>query len=201
MTLECLGVATSGARAHCCVKDAHSNLKQRILPARVRVERYNAAMSKLTHLNAAGEASMVDVSDKPGTRRRAVARGILRMAPETLREIVRSGVPKGDVIAVARVAGIQAAKKCADLIPLCHPLPLSRVTVDFSPIDEDGLEVVAECVVTGPTGVEMEALTAVSVAALTVYDMCKAMDRGMVIESVCLVSKEGGRSGTWERAP
>ncbi|NIP16704.1 MAG: cyclic pyranopterin monophosphate synthase MoaC [Pseudomonadales bacterium] len=158
-------------------------------------------MSKLTHLNEAGEASMVDVSGKSQTRRRAVARGVVRMAPQTLREILQAGVPKGDVIAVARVAGIQAAKRCSDLIPLCHPLPLSKVTLEFSPVDEDGLEVTAECVVTGPTGVEMEALTAVSVAALTVYDMCKAVDRGMVIESVCLVSKEGGRSGTWERTP
>ncbi len=169
------------------------------MPARLAVGRYNVLMSKLTHVNAAGEASMVDVSGKSETRRRAVARGILRMAPETLREILQSGVPKGDVVAVARVAGIQAAKRCSDLIPLCHPLPLSKVTVDFNAVDEDGLEVMAECVVTGQTGVEMEALTAVSVAALTVYDMCKAMDRGMVIESVCLVSKEGGRSGTWER--
>jgi cyclic pyranopterin phosphate synthase len=199
--LVCLGSATSGVHAHCCVKGGHSTSKDGFLPARRPVERYNAPMSKLTHLNAAGEASMVDVSGKSETRRRAVARGILRMAPETLREILQSGVPKGDVIAVARVAGIQAAKRCSDLIPLCHPLPLSKVTLEFSPVDEDGLEIVAECVVTGQTGVEMEALTAVSVAALTVYDMCKAMDRGMVIESVCLVSKEGGRSGTWERTP
>ena len=170
------------------------------MPAWLADGRYNVPMSKLTHVNAAGEASMVDVSGKSETRRRAVARGILRMAPETRREILQSGVPKGDVVAVARVAGIQAAKRCSDLIPLCHPLPLSKVTVDFNAVDEDGLEVMAECVVTGQTGVEMEALTAVSVAALTIYDMCKAVDRGMRITDVGLLSKSGGKSGEWQRS-
>ncbi len=156
-------------------------------------------MTKLSHLNEAGEANMVDVSAKEETRRTAVAEGRIRMAPATLREILGHGTPKGDVLAVARVAGIQGAKRCADLIPLCHPLPLSKVTVEFSAEGEDCLQVRAECRVTGRTGVEMEALTAVSVAALTVYDMCKALDKGMVIEQVRLVHKAGGRSGTWNR--
>ena len=142
---------------------------------------------------------MVDVSTKADTDRIAVARGVVRMNSTTLNEIVDNGIPKGDVLGVARVAGIQAAKRCADLIPLCHPLPLSRVSVDFTALDEASLEITATCKVTGKTGVEMEALTAVSVAALTVYDMCKAMDKSMIIESVCLQRKEGGKSGLWER--
>jgi cyclic pyranopterin phosphate synthase len=157
-------------------------------------------MAKLSHVNEAGEANMVDVSGKAETRRTAVARGRVRMSAATLREIVENGVPKGDVLAVARVAGIQGAKRCADLIPLCHPLPLSRVSIRFEPIADDCLEITAECRVTGKTGVEMEALTAVSVAALTVYDMCKAMDKAMTIESIGLLRKEGGKSGRWERA-
>jgi cyclic pyranopterin monophosphate synthase len=154
-------------------------------------------MSKLTHLNEAGEAHMVDVSGKTDTVRVAVAEGRLRMAPATLRQILEHGSAKGDVLAVARVAGIQGAKRCADLIPLCHPLPLSRVAVDFEADGGDALRITAECRVTGKTGVEMEALTAVSVAALTVYDMCKAIDRGMVVEHIRLLRKEGGRSGVW----
>lgn len=142
---------------------------------------------------------MVDVSSKADNARIAVAEGRVRMAPETLREIVEHGVPKGDVLAVARIAGIQGAKRCADLIPLCHPLPLSQVRVDFTAESDGCLRIEAECRVTGKTGVEMEALTAVSVAALTVYDMCKAMDKGMVIEQVRLLRKEGGKSGTWVR--
>ena len=142
---------------------------------------------------------MVDVSDKSESRRMAVAEGLIRMAPDTLREILEQGVPKGDVLAVARVAGIQAAKRCSDLIPLCHPLPITKVTVDFQATGEDSILVQAEVRVSGKTGVEMEALTAVSVAALTVYDMCKAMDKGMVIERICLLHKAGGRSGTWSR--
>ena len=156
-------------------------------------------MSKLSHINDAGAAEMVDVSSKAQSKRRAVARGVVHMQPGTLQEILDHGVPKGDVLAVARVAGIQAAKRCADLIPLCHPLPLSKVTVDFEALDAGCLEISAECRVSGPTGVEMEALTAVSVAALTVYDMCKALDKAMVIDGVCLVTKEGGKSGTWTR--
>ena len=142
---------------------------------------------------------MVDVAGKPETQRRAVARGMLHMASATLNEILEQGVAKGDVLAVARVAGIQGAKRCSDLIPLCHPLPISKVAVDFAAVGNDRLEIRAECRVQGQTGVEMEALTAVSIAALTVYDMCKAMDKGMVIETVELVRKEGGKSGTWER--
>jgi cyclic pyranopterin monophosphate synthase len=154
-------------------------------------------MSKLTHLNEAGEAHMVDVSAKADTVRVALARGTIRMAPQTLAQILEHGSAKGDVLAVARVAGIQGAKRCADLIPLCHPLALSRVSVDIRADGDDALAITAECRVTGKTGVEMEALTAVSVAALTVYDMCKAIDRGMVIEEIRLMRKEGGRTGTW----
>lgn len=156
-------------------------------------------MSQLSHQNDAGEANMVDVSGKAESSRIAVAEGRVRMRPETLREILEHGVAKGDVLAVARVAGIQGAKRCADLIPLCHPLPLSRVGVEFAAEGESCLHIRAECRVTGRTGVEMEALTAVSIAALTVYDMCKAIDKGMVIEQVQLVSKEGGKSGPWRR--
>jgi cyclic pyranopterin phosphate synthase len=159
------------------------------------------AMSKLSHVNEAGEANMVDVSAKTETLRIAVASGRIRMAPATLAEIFDNGVPKGDVLAVARVAGIQGAKRCADLIPLCHPLALSKVSVSFAALGEDCLEITVECRVSGPTGVEMEALTGVSVAALTVYDMCKALDRAMTIESVQLLRKEGGKSGTWQRSP
>lgn len=142
---------------------------------------------------------MVDVSAKAETHRKAIASGVVRMLPTTLQEILDKGLAKGDVLAVARVAGIQGAKRCADLIPLCHPLPLDKVSVEFAAIDEQTLEITATCLVTGKTGVEMEALTAVSIAALTVYDMCKALDKGMVIGSVCLQSKEGGKSGPWKR--
>jgi len=158
-------------------------------------------MSRLTHLNDSGEANMVDVSGKSDTRRVAVATGLVRMSPATLREIIEGGLPKGDVLAVARIAGIQGAKRCSDLIPLCHPLPLDKVTVGFEATGPDCLEIRAECRVTGRTGVEMEALTAVSVAALTIYDMCKAIDKGMVIEAIRLERKEGGKSGTWTREP
>lgn len=156
--------------------------------------------SPLSHLNERGEANMVDVSGKAESRRVAVAAGVVRMQHDTLRQILEAGMPKGDVLAVARVAGIQGAKRCADLIPLCHPLALAKVQVDFEELDGSRLGIRAAVTVTGRTGVEMEALTAVSVAALTVYDMCKAMDKGMVIESICLESKSGGRSGDWRRA-
>jgi cyclic pyranopterin phosphate synthase len=155
---------------------------------------------ELTHLDADGRPRMVDVSGKDETRRRAVAEGAIRMAPETLSAIVRGGSPKGDVLQVARIAGIQAGKRSGDLIPLCHLLPGASLSVE---IEEDpdlpGLRVRAEASIRGQTGVEMEALTAASVALLTVYDMAKAMDRGMVLEGIRLVSKEGGRSGKWER--
>ncbi len=142
---------------------------------------------------------MVDVSGKRETRRVAVASARIAMASETLAEIIVQGMPKGDVLAVARVAGIQAAKRCADLIPLCHPLALSKVQVDFDTEGDDRLLIRTAVTVTGKTGVEMEALTAASVTALTVYDMCKAMDKGMVIESVQLEEKTGGKSGDWRR--
>ena len=157
-------------------------------------------MAQLSHLNERGEASMVDVSAKANTRREARARGVLRMSAATLRAILEGGVAKGDVLAVARVAGIQAAKRTSDLIPLCHPLPLAKVAVEFEALGEDALAIHSVCKVTGQTGVEMEALTAVSVAALAIYDMCKAMDRGMTIDGVQLLTKSGGKSGTWHRA-
>ncbi len=154
----------------------------------------------LTHLNDRGEASMVDVSEKPDTARTACAEGFVHMAPETVELIRVGGHSKGDVIATARIAGIQAAKKTADLIPLCHPLPLTRVQVDFTLRDQPaGVRITATCRTTGKTGVEMEALTAVSVAGLTLFDMCKAVDRTMRIDEVAVVSKTGGRSGDWQR--
>jgi cyclic pyranopterin phosphate synthase len=154
-------------------------------------------MAGLTHFDAAGKAQMVDVSEKPATARRAVARGWVAMAPETLALVAEGTAAKGDVLGVARLAGIMAAKKTADLIPLCHPLPLSKVSVDLAPA-AGRVEIEATVATTGPTGVEMEALTAVSVAALTVYDMLKAIDRGMVIGEVRLALKEGGKSGRYE---
>jgi cyclic pyranopterin phosphate synthase len=142
---------------------------------------------------------MVDISAKGSTSRTARAQAWVRMRPETLDAIFGGGVAKGDVLAVARVAGIQAAKKTSELIPLCHPLALAKVTVDFvRASDGAGMQISTECKVTGRTGVEMEALTAASVAALTVYDMCKSADRGMTIEGIRLVHKSGGKSGTWE---
>ena len=156
-------------------------------------------MVGLTHFDAAGKAQMVDVSDKPATARRAVARGWVSMAPETLARVTEGTAAKGDVLGVARLAGIMAAKRTADLIPLCHPLALSRVGVDLWPDAAAGrVTIEASVATTGPTGVEMEALTAVSVAALTVYDMLKAVDRGMTIGEVRLALKEGGSSGRFE---
>lgn len=157
---------------------------------------------KLTHLNEAGEAHMVDVGAKPATAREAVAEGRIRMQPETLRLITAGGHRKGDVLAVARVAGIMAAKKTAELIPLCHPIALTRVAVELLPDEaQSAVYCRATAATTGQTGVEMEALTAVQIALLTVYDMCKAVDRGMTITDVGLVAKSGGRSGTWRRPP
>lgn len=155
---------------------------------------------KLTHLDAAGHARMVDVSAKEETARVAVAAGRVAMLPETLALIAEGGIPKGDVLAAARIAGIMAAKKTAELIPLCHPLSLSSVEVELTPNREDSaVDIRATCKLAGRTGVEMEALTAVSVAALTVYDMCKAVDRAMTIEAVRLIHKSGGKSGAWDR--
>lgn len=154
--------------------------------------------SRLTHLNERGEAAMVDVSAKPVTRREATAEARVRMQPETLKMVVEGRHKKGDVFAVCRIAGIQAAKRTAELIPLCHSLNLSKVQVDLLPEDSgDSVRIVARCVLDAKTGVEMEALTAASVAALTLYDMCKAVDRGMSIEQVRLLEKSGGRSGEW----
>ena len=155
---------------------------------------------RLTHLDDAGRAHIVDVSEKAVTAREATARARVRMQATTLEAIVGGNTPKGDVLAVARIAGIQAAKKCSELIPLCHPLPLSSVKIDLVP-DEDlpGVQIEATCKVTGQTGVEMESLTAASIAALTLYDMCKAMDRGMTIENTQLTRKSGGVSGEWQR--
>jgi cyclic pyranopterin phosphate synthase len=156
--------------------------------------------SKLSHLDDAGHAHMVDVGGKPHTHRVAIASATVRMRPATLQAIVDGEMPKGDVLAVARIAGIQGAKRCADLIPLCHPLALTSVKVQLTPDPElPGVRVEAHCKVDGQTGVEMEALTAASVAALTLYDMCKAIDKGIVIEQVALEHKSGGKSGTWQR--
>ena len=153
----------------------------------------------LTHLDSQGRARMVDVSAKQATRRLAVAEGRIRMAPDTARAIRAGDAPKGDVLATARLAGIMAGKRAAELIPLCHPLPGTSVSMELSVDDAlPGVIARAEAVVDASTGVEMEALTAVSVALLTVYDMAKAIDRGMRIEGVRLVLKEGGRSGRWE---
>jgi len=154
--------------------------------------------SKLTHFDEAGRAAMVDVSAKAETSRTAIAHGRIVMAPETLALITLGQVGKGDVLGVARIAGIMAAKRTSDLIPLCHPLMLSKVTLDLTPAAPDAVEIEATVKVTGQTGVEMEALTAVTVAALTIYDMCKAADRGMRIEAVRLIHKSGGKSGTYE---
>ncbi len=155
-------------------------------------------MGDFTHLDDQGRARMVDVGDKASSRRKAIARAEIHMSPETIQALTQGGIPKGDVLAVARVAGIQAAKKTAELIPLCHPLPLTSVTVEFE-IREDRIEIESKAETFGQTGVEMEALTACSVTALTIYDMCKALDRLMVIESVALWEKEGGKSGEWKR--
>ena len=155
----------------------------------------------LTHFNAQGEAHMVDVGDKPATRRRAIAEGRILMQPSTLAMVEGGTHRKGDVLGVARLAGIMGAKRTADLVPLCHPLALTAVDLSLD-IEQDPPAVHAQARVetTGPTGVEMEALCAVQIALLTVYDMCKAVDRGMTISDVRLLEKEGGRSGHWQRA-
>ena len=154
----------------------------------------------LTHFDAQGRARMVDVAAKPASHRIAVARGGIRMRADTLRLVVAGGHRKGDVIGVARLAGIMAAKRTAELVPLCHPIALTRVEVELWPEESRGsVECRARVETIGPTGVEMEALAATQVALLTVYDMCKAVDRAMIIESVRLVEKHGGRSGAWVR--
>ncbi|WP_174285721.1 cyclic pyranopterin monophosphate synthase MoaC [Sphingomonas bacterium] len=153
-------------------------------------------MNGLTHLDADGAARMVDVGGKPATRREAVATGRITMSPDALHAIADGATKKGDVLAVARVAGIMAAKRTSELIPLCHPLPLSRVDIALA-IGEDSIIVTATAATEGPTGVEMEALTAATVALLTIYDMAKAIDRAMTIEGIRLLRKSGGRSGDW----
>ena len=156
-------------------------------------------MAELSHLDKDGKAAMVDVSAKAPSERIAVAKGAITMMPETLALIQEGGVAKGDVLSVARLAGIMGAKRTPDLIPLCHPLALSSVKVELTPDPERAaVDIAATCKVVAATGVEMEALTAVAVAALTVYDMCKAVDRGMVIGEIRLVHKSGGKSGTYE---
>lgn len=157
-------------------------------------------MNKLSHINTAGEASMVDVSGKTITTRIATAEGYVSMRAETLALIRDGGHAKGDVLATARIAGIQAAKKCAELIPLCHPLMLNKVQVDFElQPQQNRVRIEAMCKLDGKTGVEMEALTAISVAALTLFDMCKAVDPGMTIEGICVLNKTGGKTGPWQR--
>lgn len=156
-------------------------------------------MSELTHLDEKGRARMVDVGEKAVTRREAVASGDLAMEPTTLARILAGDMPKGDVLAVARTAGIMAAKRTSDLIPLCHPLPLDRVELNLEADGNSTLRITATVAVTAKTGAEMEALTAVSVAALTVYDMCKAVDRSMTLREVRLLEKSGGRSGHYKR--
>jgi cyclic pyranopterin monophosphate synthase len=157
-------------------------------------------VSELTHLDRDGQARMVDVGGKAATERRALARAIVKVTPETARKVLAGDAPKGDVIGVARIAGIQAAKRTSELIPLCHPLALAFVGVDGTvDVQRGEIELIAEARTTGPTGVEMEALTAASVAALTVYDMVKGIERGAEIASVALLQKSGGRSGDWRR--
>ncbi len=158
-------------------------------------------MAEFTHFDAEGRATMVDVSEKDVSERVATAKGSVLMRPETLRKIMEGGVEKGDVLSVARLAGIMAAKRTPELIPLCHPLPLTSVEVDLAcDPARNAVDITATCRLKGRTGVEMEALTAVAVAALTVYDMCKAVDRAMTITDIRLTHKTGGKSGTFEGA-
>jgi len=158
-------------------------------------------MSELTHFNASGEAHMVDVGAKDVTLRVAVTEGRITMLPSTLEHILKGDHKKGDVLGIARVAGIMAAKKTADLIPLCHPLALTHVEIDLTPLpDENAVHCLATVETRGQTGVEMEALTATQIALLTIYDMCKAVDRGMEMGGVRLLEKKGGKSGHWKRS-
>ncbi len=156
-------------------------------------------MSGLTHLNARGEAQIVDIGNKPETARRAVAEAFLHASPQTISAILGGNLKKGDALAVARIAGIMAAKKTAELIPLCHPIALTKVSVEIAASGETALRIEAAAETTGRTGVEMEALTAASTAALTLYDMAKALERGMRIEGIALIEKSGGKSGDYRR--
>lgn len=155
---------------------------------------------ELTHLDENGAARMVDVGEKQMTRRTAQAQAIVTMQPETLRKIVDGAMPKGDVFACARIAGIMAAKRTSELIPMCHPLPIDSVEIALTPMGNDRVRIISTLRCTYKTGIEMEALTAASIAALTVYDMCKAIDRGMRIDEVYLLHKDGGKSGEYHRA-
>jgi cyclic pyranopterin phosphate synthase len=157
-------------------------------------------MSKLTHFNQSGDAHMVDVGDKAVTQRTAVTSGYIEMQPETLQLIIQGGHKKGDVLAIARIAGIMASKKTAELIPLCHPLPLTHVEIDLTTdVENNRVHCQTTVKTNGQTGVEMEALNATQLTLLTIYDMCKAIDRGMVIQAVQLLEKQGGKSGHWQR--
>lgn len=157
-------------------------------------------MTKLTHFDAQGQAHMVDISDKPATKRRAVAEGYIDMQAATLELILTGGHKKGDVLGIARIAGIMASKKTAELIPLCHPIHLTKVELDLIPQPETScVRCVAVVETTAPTGVEMEALTAVQIALLTIYDMCKGVDRSMTLHTIRLLEKSGGKSGLWQR--
>jgi cyclic pyranopterin monophosphate synthase len=154
--------------------------------------------NELTHFDSSGQAHMVDVGDKPASKRIAIASGVINMLPSTLKLIQQGNAKKGDVLGIARIAAIQASKKTSDLIPLCHPIALTKVAITFE-LDEKNTQItcIAQCETTGKTGVEMEALTAVSVSLLTIYDMCKAADRGMTISTIKLLEKHGGKSGDW----
>jgi cyclic pyranopterin monophosphate synthase len=157
-------------------------------------------LKKLTHIDKQGRVKMVDVTEKPSTKREAIAIGSVHMKPATLKLILDKKMPKGDVLCVARIAGISAAKKTGDLIPMCHPLNITAINININPnSSKNKIDIEAEAKVTGRTGVEMEALTAVSVASLTIYDMCKAVDKEMVISDIMLVEKRGGRSGIFKR--
>jgi cyclic pyranopterin phosphate synthase len=165
-----------------------------------RDDRPRSERRRLTHVDRSGRPRMVDVSAKPSTARRAVAEALVAVSPETMSLVIDGGGPKGDVLGVAELAGVMGAKRTSDLIPLCHPLALTDLVVAITPDRAEGvLRVRAEAATTGPTGVEMEAMTAASVAALTVYDMVKGVERGVEIRAVRLISKTGGKSGTWER--
>jgi len=171
----------------------------RILTNKKRLAKQGEWMSELTHLDAQGNAQMVDVTDKSVSMREATAFAEVHMLPETLALIANGGHKKGDVLAVARIAGIMAAKKTSDLIPMCHPLMLTKVNVDLQLVEAKNLvEIRATCKLAGQTGVEMEALTAASTAALTIYDMCKAVDKGMQVQNLKLLEKLGGKSGHWQ---
>ena len=179
-----------------CVKQYDSHITLIYTSPIVLLE---TAMSQLTHINKSGQAEMVDVTEKTVTQREATAEATITMLPETLRLIIDGGHKKGDVFAVARLAGVQAAKKCADLIPLCHPLMLTSIKLDLTADEANNRVIIrASCKLAGQTGVEMEALTAASVAALTIYDMCKAVDKGMAIGDIRLLEKSGGKSGYWQ---